>query len=118
MRMDAALLGDRSGTGCPPALLNSHNSFSLEGLYILGHTYIIACTKSSHGNIRAIVPLGNTRHPARQHSPETYSRAASRLRLPASWLPLRAIILHGELAPTDRDHRSYAHQVPRADEAD
>jgi hypothetical protein len=30
----------------------------------------------------------------------------------------RAIILHGELAPTDRDHRSYAHQVPRADEAD
>src|ERR1700676_698799 len=70
MRMDAALFGDRSGTGCPPALLNSHNSFHLEGLYILTHTYMIACTKCSHGNIRAIVPLGNNRHPARQHSPK------------------------------------------------
>src|SRR5438874_6965540 len=30
----------------------------------------------------------------------------------------RAIILHGELAPTDRDYRPYAHEVPRADEAD
>src|SRR6202049_1319599 len=30
----------------------------------------------------------------------------------------RDIIVHGELAPTDCDHRSYPDQVPRSDEAD
>src|SRR5437660_1696511 len=30
----------------------------------------------------------------------------------------RAIILHGEPPPTDSDHRTHAHQIPRADEAD
>src|SRR5713226_431720 len=45
-------------------------------------------------------------------------RKNQRAGVPAPHERWRAIIVHGELAPADRDHCPYAHQVPGLDEAD